>query len=50
MIAIKNVTLIIQTGKILLGFLTIYLSIIDSFIISYQNSRESFITVIVINF
>jgi hypothetical protein len=32
--------LIIQTGKVFLGFLTIYLSIIDSFIISYQNSKE----------
>jgi hypothetical protein len=40
MIAIKNLTLIIQTGKVFLGFLTIYLSIIDSFIISYQNSKE----------
>jgi hypothetical protein len=40
MIAIKYLTLIVQTGKVFLGFLTIYLSIIDSFIISYQNSKQ----------
>jgi hypothetical protein len=40
MIAIKKITFNVLADKVLLDFLTIYLYIIDSFIISYQNSKE----------